>query len=365
MSPPSMAEIAGLRRRIAAIAASGRIAAVGPGWAVAGAGPNDASAPDRRAPEASPANPERDTPGRDTPARDAPAGDGPERPGRNLEGPDQDGTGQDGTGQDGPDQDGAGQDGADPGPADGRRLAFGVADLDRSLGGGLAFGTLHEAAAAAIGAEATLAAFGLGLAAMAARLRRRPVLVVQQDLAGFEAGGLYGPGLAEMGLPEGRILLVRVRRTQDVLLVMEEASRCVGLSAVLGETAAPVPDLLTATRRLALAARAGGTLSLLLRQARDSAPCAAATRWLIAPRPSRPQDAYGGLGPVCLSAALTRNRLGPPGEWELELRAGGFAPAPPREARHEPRIVLPGAAPLSRPVAGAPVDGPHRTALGA
>lgn len=247
-------------------------------------------------------------------------------------------------------------------PAGEACLPLGVPEVDACLGGGLTLGALHEASVRAPRGEGALMAFALAVAARAGRQLRRPVLVVQQDLAMLEAGTLYGPGLAERGLPEGSLILVRVRKAQDALLVMEEALKCAGLSAILGEVASPLPEALTATRRLALAAQAGGTLGLLLRPVRTTEPCAARTRWTLAPTPSRP-DAYGGLGPPCLSAALVRNRLGPPGAWTLEIDATGFRLSGPEgEARHdlhrEP-LLRPA---LSGALAGAPAHGPPGTA---
>lgn len=247
-------------------------------------------------------------------------------------------------------------------------LPLGVPEVDERLGGGLMLGALHEASVRGPRGEGALMAFALAVAARAGRQLRRPVLVVQQDLAMLEAGTLYGPGLAERGLPEGSLILVRVRKAQDALLVMEEALKCAGLSAILGEVASPLPEALTATRRLALAAQAGGTLGLLLRPVRTVEPCAARTRWTLAPAPSRP-DAYGGLGPPCLSAALVRNRKGPPGAWTLEVTAAGFRPAgPDGEARHDPRRepFPPSSRPVPRPalsgaLAGAPAHGPAGT----
>ncbi len=204
------------------------------------------------------------------------------------------------------------------------RLRLGPPLLDAALGGGLALGALHEATAGAPGQEGALLAFGLALAAAAARATGRPVLLVQQELALLEAGELYGPGLAAWGLPAEAVLLVRVRQMQDLLFVMEEGLKCTGLSAVLGECAAAVPEALTATRRLSLAARAGRTLGLLLRQRPDPAPCAAFTRWRVASAPSAADDAYGGFGPPRLDATLTRNRAGPAGRFLLSLAPDGL-----------------------------------------
>ncbi|MEP9367876.1 hypothetical protein [Xanthobacter sp. VNH20] len=211
-------------------------------------------------------------------------------------------------------------------------LPLGLPPLDAALGGGLTLGALHEAAARGPGAEAALTAFALALAARAAVQLSRPVLMVQHELAELEAGSLYAPGLAELGLCGGALVLVRVRKPQDVLFVMEEGLKCGGLSAVLGEVGAPFPEALTATRRLSLAARAHPVLGLLLRQRPDPAACAALSRWVIAPAASTPRDSYGGLGLPTLEAALMRNRLGPLGRWTFALDGPAFLSAAPARA---------------------------------
>lgn len=246
------------------------------------------------------------------------------------------------------------------------RLPLGVGEVDAALGGGLLWGGLHEASAAAEHAG-VLSAFALGLAARAVARRRRPLLLVQQDLAPWEAGGLYGPGLAAFGLAPGAVLLVRVRRPQDVMFVMEEGLKCPGLAAVLGEVLAPVPEALTATRRLSLAARGRGVLALLVRHTAATEPCAAASRWVLSPLPSPAPDGFGGLGPPRGRAHLVRNRFGPPGAWPLAFAGGAFRLAPETEgSRHDGRDddVSGGGrgAPLSQPQPAAPAHRPARTA---
>ncbi|MFG1403297.1 ImuA family protein [Xanthobacter sediminis] len=199
--------------------------------------------------------------------------------------------------------------------------------MDEALGGGLLCGALHEAAGTP-GEEGALGAFVLGLAARAVARLRRPVLLVVQEMAEWEAGRLHGPGLAAFGLPPEALLLVRVRKPQDVLFVMEEGLRCAGLSAVLGEFLSPVPEALTATRRLSLAVRDSERLGLVWRHKADPAPCAALTRWRISALPSPAADGLGGLGAPRFSARLARNRFGPVGAWPLTFRAGLFRPAP-------------------------------------
>ena len=79
-----------------------------------------------------------------------------------------------------------------------------------------------------------------------------------------EAGELYGPGLALMGLSLRRLIVLRVPRPRDALWAMEEALQCRAAGAVVTELMGDDGDL-TATRRLALGAGTGGGIGLILR----------------------------------------------------------------------------------------------------
>ena len=206
------------------------------------------------------------------------------------------------------------------------RLIGIAAPINRALGGGLACGALHELAPAAplhLGA-----ACGLSLA-LAARASgdRRQVLWIATDFAAGEGGGPYGPGLDLFGLASARILVLRVPKPVDVLWAMEEALRCRALACVIAELTGDgcVADL-TATRRLALAAREGisaqnSGFGLLIRHRTTSMPSAAATRWEIAPSLSRPDaigERTGGMGRARFDLSLRKNRRGPSGRWIIE-----------------------------------------------
>ena len=183
--------------------------------------------------------------------------------------------------------------------------------------GGLRRGGLHEIA----GMSGDAAAFGFA-AALLARFgkhdqRDNKVLWCRSRRFDQEAGQPYGPGLARFGLSPAQLLLVEVSRPADVLWAMEEGLRCRGLAAVLGEGVSP--DL-TASRRLQLAAEAGGTTALLLPSTAASTS-AALTRWRVKALPSRPQLAAGsggGPGRPRWQVALWRCRGGRAGEWCLE-----------------------------------------------
>ena len=249
-------------------------------------------------------------------------------------------------------------------------LPLGIPALDSALGGGLSCGALHEIAVA--GERATAAASGFALTLAARRVspscrggsrndagavcasRSGGTLVwIAEDLSLAENGAPYGPALDGVGIAPERLITVAAARAQDVLWVMEEALRCRAIGVVIGEMRPRAIDQV-ATRRLALAAAAGGTLGLILRTAPDDAPSAAATRWIIGTAPSSrwpgaDDDGLHGVGPPRVTAHLARNRRGHLGAWILEWNSV------------EQRFEL---ATNSEPVAGAAFDRSHRAAAG-
>ena len=197
-------------------------------------------------------------------------------------------------------------------------LSFGLPAVDDALEGGLACGTLHEFAPAAPGSAGATCGFAFALAALAAAAERgRSVLLIQTDFGVLETGAPYGPGLAFFGLPLERLLCLRVARPLDALWAFEEALKSPSLAAVLAELPqdGAAADL-TATRRLALAARAGSGLGLLLRQCPSPEPTAALTRWAVAGAPGTP-DEFGGLGRTAFDLSLSKNRRGRCGRFRL------------------------------------------------
>ncbi len=192
------------------------------------------------------------------------------------------------------------------------KLGLGIPALDGVLGGGLALGAYHELAPAAPLHLGAAAGFALALAALTRR--DAPVLWIQTEFAALEGGAPYGPGLDLLGLAMDRLVLLRVPRPVDVLWAKEEALKSGAVAAVLAELPedGAVADL-TATRRLTLAAREGGSLGLLLRHRASPHPSAAATRWEVAGHVSESDG--DGLGRTAFALTLTRNRRGPCGRW--------------------------------------------------
>lgn len=160
-------------------------------------------------------------------------------------------------------------------------LPFGIPEIDAALpGGGLATAALHEVTGSGIDIEfaAAPALFAAGILAR----RPGPVLWV------LHRPDLFPPALAAAGLHPARVIYVQAGT--EALLVMEEALNHPGLAGVVAEITAPVS--LTVSRRLHLAAQAGGALALLLRRrTQPEGALAAMTRWRIGPQPSAPHPA--------------------------------------------------------------------------
>jgi protein ImuA len=221
-------------------------------------------------------------------------------------------------------------------------MPLGLPAVDAALGGGLALAAVHEITPATPAQIGAATGFALALAALRAAGDGRPLFFIQTDYAALEAGAPYGPGVGCLGLPMERLIVLRAPRPIDVLWAFEEALKSRGVAAVIAELpeAGAAADL-TATRRLTLAARAGGGLGLLLRHRSSPLATAATTRWQIAAAPGTP-DRFGGLGRTAFDLSLDRNRRG---------RCGRFHVC----WDHHDRIFLPQA--LSLGVAAAAGDG--------
>jgi protein ImuA len=238
---------------------------------------------------------------------------------------------------------------------DARVVSLGVTALDAALGGGLAGGALHEIGPALPLHGGAATGFALALTAQALRGGGQAVWI-QPDFTATEQGALYGPGLDLMGLSMERLIILRVPRPRDALWAMEEVLKCRAAGAVVAELASYDADL-TATRRLALAAREGGGLGLILSTS-PSAPASqsdigqpnhastATTRWEVASARGA-RDRFGGLGPTTFALSLVKNRRGRTGQWRLswDHHACAFAtslslPVAPAardgSSRHEP-----------------------------
>ena len=195
-------------------------------------------------------------------------------------------------------------------------VPLGVAAIDDCLPwGGLAAGGLHEVRGGA-GASQGFAAYLLGR--LARRRRGRLLWLTLSD-------HLHPPGLAGLGVPVEKLLLVRPPRAADLLWAAEEGLRCKGVAGLLAEIDGA--DF-RAARRLSLAARGSGVPGLLLNR---GAPLGSPlTRWQVEAAPS---EATIGVGAWRWHLALTRCRFMAAGEedralnWLVEAKhaQGGFS----------------------------------------
>jgi len=211
-------------------------------------------------------------------------------------------------------------------------LATGVEPIDAALGGGLAWGALHELAPSQAVHLGAVSGFALALAGLAIR-KEGCIVWIQTRFAMVEMGRLYGLGVDLLGLSPRRLLMVRVARSTDALWAMEEALAHGARVAV-----AELPDEgrgadLTATRRLSLAAREGGGLGCLIRHQAANMPSAAVTRWSVAAA-SSVGDSFGGLGRAAFDLSLVKNRRGSCGRWIVSWD------------HHEHTFIVPEAVPL-------------------
>lgn len=220
-----------------------------------------------------------------------------------------------------------------------RVLPLGVAAIDAHLPwGGLPAACLHEV----VDGDGIRGRVG-GAASAFAACRAAPMAAGRPIvwITGQRCLDLYAPGLAAFGLAPAALIVVQARGTA-ALWAMEEALREPGVGAVVAEIAAI--DL-TASRRLQLAAEAGGAGAFLLRS--DAAgtlpPTASVTRWRVS-------AAAGVSQNIDAQAARTNGGMAPVGavRWQLELvRCRGGRPASWMVEWHHATRDLTLAAPLS------------------
>lgn len=149
-------------------------------------------------------------------------------------------------------------------------------------------------------------------------------------------GMLFPPALAAFGVEAHRVIFVHTRNVQEQLWAMEEALKCDGLAAVVGEI--NQVDF-TASRRLQLAVEQSRVTGFILR--RQSGPCntiASIARWHIRPLASEWTDGMPGPGFPRFEVQLLKIRNGKPGNWQLEWSPQGFRPVLPAAA---PDVITP------------------------
>jgi len=180
-------------------------------------------------------------------------------------------------------------------------------------GNGLLTGALHEieAGPAPSGRVASHDGAATGFAAHLlgrfGTLRNGTLLWCRRPFGACDAPP-YAAALSAWFDP-ARLLMVTVRRDEDLFWAVEEGLRCPGMAAVLGETRAADP---TAGRRLSLAAEKSGVPALLLRGQPAPPQSVCTTRWRVASAATHSTPGLNDVGAARWRIALRRNRFGAP-----------------------------------------------------
>jgi protein ImuA len=172
-------------------------------------------------------------------------------------------------------------------------------------------GSLCEVLPASHGDAPAATGFALALACRRAGARGA-IVWVYDEMSWRQHGAPHAPGLADHGLALSQIVLVRTTNAAQTLWTIEEALRSPAPAVVIGEVwdAARHCDL-TMTRRLLLAARAGGALGVLLHglPAPGALSTAARQRFEVRALPGQTRASAGGRKPIFSAPAWQARQL--------------------------------------------------------
>lgn len=137
----------------------------------------------------------------------------------------------------------------------------------------------------------------------------------------------FPPALKFFGIEPDSIIFVNLKKDKDVLWAMEEALKCDGLAAVVGE----IQEMsFTVSRRLQLAVEQSRVTGFILRHhAHNVNTTTCVSRWKISPLPSKLEEGMPGIGFPRWNVELLKIRNGHPGRWEIEW-VGRFRHISPR-----------------------------------
>ena len=133
---------------------------------------------------------------------------------------------------------------------------------------------------------------------------------------------VFPPALKLFGLVPDKIIFINLQKETAMLWAMEEALKCEGLAAVIGE----IKELsFTASRRLQLAVEQSRVTGFIIRtNPRTITTTACVTRWKITALSSEMEDGLPGVGFPRWNVDLLKVRNGTPGKWQIEFKAGCF-----------------------------------------
>lgn len=170
--------------------------------------------------------------------------------------------------------------------------------------GGLPVGCIHEVKGASL---ASALAFSSILSARIAGDQGNIVYIAPDR-------SLYPLGLLPYGMRLDQVLLVSVRRSQNLSWAVMEALRCSQVRAVM--TVLNGAEL-TASRRLQLAAESSGATGFLLGHVTSAPIAAPITRWKVSSHVGKPEQRFDE---PAWTLDLLYCRGGRPGSWTIEWR---------------------------------------------
>ena len=133
---------------------------------------------------------------------------------------------------------------------------------------------------------------------------------------------LFPPALYSFGILPDKIIFIDLQKERDLLWGMEEALKCNGLAAVVGE----LKELsFTASRRLQLAVEQSRVTGFVLRAKADTTT-SCVTKWKITSLPGKLNDDMPGIGFPRWNIQLLKVRNGKQGSWQMEWVNGKLRP---------------------------------------
>lgn len=202
-------------------------------------------------------------------------------------------------------------------PSPGRAMqAAGLEQLENAFPNQVfPLGTIHELVCANIEQASASGAF---VSALIAQLMQKNSICLWVSLS----GDIFPAALPFFGLNPDRVIFVHLPDEKEIYWIIEEALRCKGLTAVIGEVR--MLDF-KQSRRFQLAVEQSGVTGFIMRNQPEKANnTACAGRWKISPLASNTIDGLPGVGYPRWQVELLKARNGKPGSWILEWKAGQF-----------------------------------------
>jgi protein ImuA len=203
-------------------------------------------------------------------------------------------------------------------PVSGSAIDLGLGIMEEAFPfGSFPLGAVHEMISEGAETAASTAGFISGILAGLMKNGGAAIWIASSRI-------LFPPALKAFGIEPDRIIFVDLQKEKDLLWAMEEALKCEGIAAVVGE----FPELsFTVSRRFQLAVEQSRVTGFVLRNnPRNMNTNACLSRWKINPLPSFSEDELPGLGFPRWNVELQKIRNGKPGIWQMEWAGDGFQP---------------------------------------